>query len=61
MQRVPKSVHNSVNFCTPAATAYADALIILGSLRILGINIPPLWAPALALCALIYVLSMLMF
>lgn len=40
MQRVPKSVHNSVNFCTPAATAYADALIILGSLRILGINIP---------------------
>ena len=40
MQRVPKSVHNSVNFCTPAATAYADTLMIFGFLRILEINRP---------------------
>ena len=64
MNRIAQSVHNGVNLGASAASTDPDALIFLILLAdafsvFYGFREPPLSAPALALCALIYVLSML--
>ena len=58
MRRVSKSINNRVNLRAPTAATDANALISLERTLILGFK-PPLWAPAPALCALMYALSML--
>lgn len=50
VDRIPQSIHNSVDFCSLSAMTYTDKLVVF---RIYS----PLFAPALCGCALMLVLS----